>query len=124
MAFTVGNIEDQVRTYLLDTYEDAYRYAPKEIYFAMRDGLNHIRNMRPESKYVSGVLVDLNFPTIPASAESTSTIRATTVNMEDRWQEAIVFYCIHRMYNKDDTDTQNAALSKEYYEMFQRSLVS
>ena len=120
-AFTVGSVEDQVRTALLDTYEDAYRYAPKEIYYAMRDGLNHIRNMRPEAKYVDGELVDLNFPTIPTSAETTA-IRATTVNMEDRWLEAIVFYCIHRMYTKDDTDTQNQQLAATYYSMFERSL--
>jgi len=54
--FTIKEIERQARVKLLDTYEDNYRFKPTEIFDAMRDGLRMIRNVRPESKYVDGLL--------------------------------------------------------------------
>lgn len=123
--FKIGDVEDMARTILLDTEDDAYRFVPKEIYQALWDGLKHINNVRPESRYVNGLLVDLGF-VLPAAYDSATVTayRGTDVNMEDRWREAAVYYVVHRMYLKDDADTQNAALAKQYLDMFNASVMS
>lgn len=138
--FTIKEIERQVRVKLLDTYEDNYRFKPTEIFDAMRDGLRMIRNVRPESKYVDGLLtgkmliinnsesdftVPESFPaTIDGSTYTLDQYRAFTVNMEDRWMESLVYYVIHQMYMKDDTDTANAQLAQAYYTKFTESVRS
>lgn len=138
--FTIKEIERQARVKLLDTYEDNYRFNPTEIFDAMRDGLRMIRNVRPESKYVDGLLtgkmllvngleadfdVPESFPaTIGGTTYTLDQFRAFTVNMEDRWMESLVYYVIHQMYLKDDTDTANATLAQTYYARFTESVRS
>ena len=138
--FTIKEIERQARVKLLDTYEDNYRFKPTEIFDAMRDGLRMIRNVRPESKYVDGLLtgkmliingdeadftVPESFPaTIGGTTYTLDQYRAFTVNMEDRWMESLVYYVIHQMYMKDDTDTANAQLAQAYYTKFTESVRS
>lgn len=138
--FTIKEIERQARVKLLDTYEDNYRFNPTEIFDAMRDGLRMIRNVRPESKYVDGLLtgkmllingmeadfvVPESFPaTIGGTTYTLDQFRAFTVNMEDRWMESLVYYVIHQMYLKDDTDTANANLAQTYYTKFTESVRS
>lgn len=138
--FTIKEIERQARVKLLDTYEDNYRFNPTEIFDAMRDGLRMIRNVRPESKYVDGLLtgkmllvngleadfdVPESFPaTIGGTTYTLDQFRAFTVNMEDRWMESLVYYVIHQMYLKDDTDTANANLAQAYYAKFTESVRS
>ena len=135
--FTIKEIERQARVKLLDTYEDNYRFKPTEIFDAMRDGLRMIRNVRPESKYVDGLLTgkmlliggveaDFNVPesfpaTIGGTTYTLDQFRGFTVNMEDRWMESLVYYVIHQMYMKDDTDTANAQLAQAYYTKFTES---
>ena len=138
--FTIKEIERQARVKLLDTYEDNYRFKPTEIFDAMRDGLRTIRNVRPESKYVDGLLtgkmlliggveadfiVPESFPaTIGGTTYTLDQFRGFTVNMEDRWMESLVYYVIHQMYMKDDTDTANAQLAQAYYTKFTESVRS
>ena len=138
--FAIKEIERQARVKLLDTYEDNYRFKPTEIFDAMRDGLRMIRNVRPESKYVDGLLtgkmlvingseadftVPESFPaTIGGTTYTLDQFRGFTVNIEDRWMESLVYYVIHQMYLKDDTDTANAQLAQAYYTKFTESVRS
>lgn len=140
MQFSIKEIEQQARIKLLDTYEDNYRFAPTEMFHAMRDGLRQIRNVRPESKYVDGLLtqkmlivngVETDFivpESFPATIGGTSYMldqyRAFIINMEDRWMESLVYYVIHQMYLKDDADTNNANLATTYYNKFVESVKS
>lgn len=147
MTFTIKEIEQQARIKLLDTYEDNYRFAPSEMFHAMRDGLRMIRNVRPESKYVDGLLQDKmivtndatpvkidfmvpeSFPaslTYSGSAHSYTLdqFRNLNINMEDRWMESLGYYVIHQMYLKDDADTANAGLADTYYKKFVESVKS
>jgi len=140
MNFTIKEIENQARLKLLDTYEDNYRFQPTEMFTAMRDGLRMIRNVRPESKYVNGLLTDKmlrinniesdfvvpeSFPaTIAETSYTLAQYREFVINMEDRWMESLVYYVIHQMYLKDDTDTNNASLATTYYSKFAESVKS
>lgn len=138
--FTIKEVEDQARIKLLDTYSDNYRFAPTEIFNAMRDGLRMIRNIRPEAKYVDDLLtgkmliisgseadfvVPESFPaTINGVTFDLDTYRGISINMEDRWMESLGYYVIHQMYLKDDTDTANANLATTYYNKFVESVRS
>ena len=129
--FTVGSVEDEARLILLDTHDDAYRFEPKEVYQAMKDGLLRIRRERPVSRYVGGLIVDLGFvgqtdtvTDVPAvlDAATREGFRAREVTMEERWKEAVVYYVVHRMYQKDDPDTTNANLAQKYLELYANAL--
>ena len=138
--FTIKEIENQARVKLLDTYDDNYRFEPQEMFHAMRDGLRMIRNVRPESRYVNGVLtggmllingdeedfvVPEAFPaTIGGTSYTLDQYRTFTINMEDRWMESLVYYVISQMYLKDDIDTANANLATTYYNKFAESVKS
>lgn len=120
---TPGEIEERARIILLDTDETAPRFEAKELFFAMRDGMVQTRSVRPESRYHDGVLVDLDFP-MPTDWDdiSVATASEADLKMDDRWLEAIVYYVVHRMYMKDDPDTQNANLAKNYLDLYTASV--
>jgi len=133
MNFTINDIEDSARTILLDTDSENYRYTPREMFIAIRDGMKQLRGIRPETRYVNGELTDVLLKTsagadqdftIPTDASGYSTFRTHVINMEDRWQEALVYYVVFRMYLKDDPDTINNEQAKNYLSMFERSAQS
>lgn len=122
----IGDAEDAARLILLDTYEDAYRFEPKEIYAAIASAVERIRVARPVSRYVNGlppvdVEFELEIPAILDDAARTA-FRALTVNMEKKWQEAVVYYIVHRMYLKDDPDTTNQGLAEKYLQLHTAAL--
>ena len=115
----VGDIEEDVRIILNDTYEDAYRFEPKEIFKAMVQGMVNTRNVRPESRYVNGLIVDLTIQVDSTyTQEGLRIFRERVLEMGDRWREPLVFYVVSRMYMKDDADTQNANLVKQYSDLY------
>ena len=137
--FTVREVEDAARLILLDTDENAYRFEPKEMHAAMVDAMEQIRLARPASRYVGGILKDLQFITISngqiSTGSETTSIPAqygdTTVadafrdkyaDMERRWMPAVVNYVVHRMYLKDDPDTTNANSAARYLELYTAAL--
>jgi len=133
MDFTINDVEDAARTVLLDTDSSAYRYTPREIFIAIRDGMKQLRGIRPETRYVKGELTDVLLKTsagsdqdftIPTDASGYDTFRTHRINMEDRWQETLAYYVIFRMYLKDDPDTVNNEQAKNYFSMFERSAQS
>lgn len=136
---TLKEIENQVRTKLLDTHESGYRFSPSEIFHAVRDGVRVVRSIRPEARYVDGVLTETglvagssviefyvpdDFPTeIGGVAYTLEDYRGLGVNIGEKWREALVYYVIHAMYLKDDADTANAALSQSYYGKFMTTVM-
>ena len=135
---TIGEIERQARTILLDTNEDGYRFTPTEIFLSLKSAVKRARTMRPESKYVGcrltgkPLLVDgdeedfvvpTSFPaTIHGKTFSLEAYRGIALNFETRWEEALVYYVVHQMYLKDDADTTNANLAQTYFNYFTASL--
>lgn len=123
--FTVKDVEDGARLILLDTYEDAYRFEPKEVFAATSDALERVRLARPASRYVGNIMVDaeseLDIPST-FTDESLAAFRNTEIQMGRRWMEAVIFYVVHKMYLKDDPDTKNDSLAQKYLELFNGAL--
>lgn len=117
---TVGEIENDARLLILDTYEDEQRFQPAEVYSAIRKALVNTRKVRPESCYVRGLLVDLDFPEDVTSKNAANKV----INMEDSWREAIVYYTVYQLYMKDDPDTQNLNLAKEYFNRYTATVMT
>ena len=123
--FTIKDVEDGARMILLDTYEDAYRFEPKEMFAAIADGLERTRVARPASRYVGNNMVDVDADfDVPATFtdESLAAFRNTEIQMGRRWLEAIIFYVVHKMYLKDDPDTKNDSLAEKYLELYKGAL--
>lgn len=137
---TIGEIEKQARTILLDTNEDGFRFTPTEMFLSLKTAIKRSRTMRPESKYVDcrltgkpllvdGDEADFVVPTsfhatINGRTFSLEAYRGIELNMESRWEEALVYFVVHQMYMKDDADTTNANLAATYYNYFTTSLSS
>ena len=121
--FTVKDVEDGARLILLDTYEDAYRFEPKEMFAATTSAIERVRLARPASRYVGGIMVDFDLE-VPATFTDASlaAFRNTEIEMERRWLEATIYYVVHRMYLKDDPDTKNDNLAAKYLELFNGAL--
>lgn len=122
--FTIGDVEERARLILLDTYADAYRFEPKEIFAETMSALERVRLMRPASRYVGGLMsteLDIEVPST-FTDESLAAFRETVVEMEFFWLEAVVYYVVHKMYLKDDADTQNANLAARYLELHNGAL--
>ena len=121
--FTIKDVEDGARLILLDTYEDAYRFEPKEMFAATASAIERVRLARPASRYVGGIMVDFDLE-VPATFTDASlaAFRNTEIEMERRWLEATIYYVVHRMYLKDDPDTKNDNLAAKYLELFNGAL--
>ena len=115
---TFGDIEKDARLLVLDTYEDAYRFQPAEIYSAIVKAVVNTRKVRPESCYVNGMLVEFT------RRDVNDDITNITIEMEDSWREALVYHVAHQLYMKDDPDTQNLNLSKEYFNRYTTTVMT
>ena len=118
---TVKDIEEQARNILLDTDENAYRFTEKEVYLALKQGIAEVKRLRPESRYVNGLLIeyDLSVPSVAPAGGWAAWAASQTISMDEFFQQALIFFVVYRMYLKDDADTNNAQLAKEYLAFFQ-----
>ena len=127
---TLEDIENDARGYIRDTIEPQ-RFAPSEIFSAVREAMDALASDRPESRYVSGNITggglllpdgsEAGFP-VPASFPATvggasitiSQYRALRLNMADKWRAAVTYYAVHLLYLRDDPDTGNTAQSQAF----------
>lgn len=105
---TINTIEQKARQLLFDTIEE-YRWTSDEIREALVEAIRTLNSIRPETRYVEGRLVDV----LPLSDNVNEKIL-----IEDRYEEALVFYVVYKCYLKDDTDTVNAELAERYLSKF------
>lgn len=117
----IKDIEDDARLILLDTYENAYRFQPKEVFSALRKAIVNTHSVRPESRYVNGLLVEFSYPN---EGNDEEIVRDFDLDIEERWREALVYYVVYQLYLKDDADTQNLALSKEYFNRYTTTVMT
>ena len=74
---------------------------------ALRDGVfnavEHIHSIRPETRYVNGVLADFH---VDGETEE--------IPVDPRFTEALVCYVVYCAYLKDDSDTENLQNAENY----------
>lgn len=99
---TVAGIISKARVKLLDT-NSPYRWSEQELLDGVRMAVRHIRSIRPETRYVGGVLSD--FDVGYATDE---------IPVDDRFEEALAYYVVYYAYLKDDADTVNAQLAESF----------
>lgn len=104
---TVGDIEKKVRAVLMDDVPE-YRWSEAFILGAIEDGVAFLHSIRPETRYVDGVLTD--GVKVPQTAEG----KDEEFPIHSRYREAMVAYVAHKCLERDSSDTQNLTLSETY----------
>ena len=105
---TVDGIIKKVR-FLLQDNQSPYRWEDEDIKSAIQEGLAAVNAIRPETRYVNGVLTD--FIEVPND-------NFADISMNNRYEEAIVYYAVHKCYMMDNSDTINFQLSESYLSKF------
>ena len=101
MAMTIGDIEKKVRTLVNDSDAPDYRFKPEEIHGFIVDALRHLWRIRPETRYVNGVLCNVE---IEATA-------SWEIPVDGRFEEALVSYAAYKVYQLDMSDTVNMQMA-------------
>lgn len=122
MSTTVGDLEHEARVIIQDVDASQYRFSPYLLFCGIRDGIKRLHSVRPESRYFGLALVRIDFPALASDMDEIDieAVRATLVLIEEQWNEAIVYYTLHKAYLVDSTDTANAALSADYLNKFKQ----
>lgn len=105
---TIKSVEAKARRILQDTVEE-YRWSSEEMRDALQEGICALNAIRPETRYVNGVLCDgVNLP------ESDT----AEISIKSRYEEALVHYVVYKCYLTDSTDTANAQLAEMHFGKF------
>ena len=103
-------IEAKARRIINDTAEP-YRWESSELRDHLQTGVHALHAIRPETRYVNGLLTD--FVAVPdAEAEDQS------FPIDVRYEEALVYFVVYKCYLDDDTDESNQALAEAYLGKF------
>lgn len=115
---TYADIETGARTLLQDD-KGTYRWPAAEMYGYMPDAVRSLFAIRPSALFVNGrmpsTLAALEPPTAAAAVTASG---AVTVNVNDRYQQALVYYVAAKCLERDDSDTANQTLSGVYMNNF------
>lgn len=105
---TIATIEAKARRILQDT-EVPYRWESSEIRDSIQEGVYALNAIRPETRYVNGELKDaVNLPDG----------NDMEMDIHNHYEEALVYYVVHKCYLNDSTDTMNAQLAEMYLSKF------
>lgn len=115
---TYADIETGARTLLQDD-KPTYRWSAAEMYGYMPDAVRTLFSIRPAALFVNGrmpsTLASLEPPTAAAAVAASG---AVTLNVNDRYQQALVFFVAAKCLERDDSDTANTALAASYMNNF------
>jgi hypothetical protein len=110
---TTETVVAKVRDILNDR-NAPYRWSEETVGEHLVLALRRLAFLAPQTRYVNGVLSD-----ITALPEDGSAALA----VDDRYEEALVYYVVHLCYNRDDPDTSNAELANSYLTKAERLMV-
>jgi hypothetical protein len=105
---TIKSVETKARRILQDTVEE-YRWSSEEMREALQEGVYALNAIRPETRYVNGILID--FLELPLSDDEDLLIKS-------KYEEALVHYVVYKCYLTDSTDTANAQLAEMHLSKF------
>lgn len=108
MRFEV--IERKARRILQDA-DKPYRWPSDELREHLQEGVYALHAIRPDTRYVNGLLVDA---VIVPSAED----EVQDFPIDSRFEETLVYFVAYKCYLDDDADTVNANLAESYLGKF------
>lgn len=108
MTDTIASFRTDVRGILGDN-TSPLRHTDEQIDRAVVDALRRMFSIRPESRYVSGVLKDYTFPS------SDTDLAAFQIDYDPRWRMGIVYFAAARRYESDVIDAVNRELAAAYF---------
>ena len=104
------DIERKARRILSDT-DEPYRWGSSELREHLQTGIHALHAIRPETRYVNGLLTD--FVAVP---DVEAEVQDFPIDM--RYEEALVYFVVHMCYLDDDSDTVNQQLAELYIQKF------
>lgn len=105
---TRKSIEEKARRILQDTVMP-YRWAEKDIASSLQEAIYSLHSIRPETRYIDGRLVD--YVQVPNVVDE-------EISINNRFEEALIYYVVHKCYLDDSTDTINLQLAESYLSKF------
>ena len=104
----ISSFRADVRGVLGDNVEPL-RHTDAQIDRAVVDAFRRMFSVRPESRYVNGVLKTFDFPSADSDLE---TFR---VSFDPRWRMGIVYFAAARRYESDVVDAVNRELASSFF---------
>jgi len=99
---TTNDIITVARRFLQDT-QSPYRWENFELKSGLELGIAKLNSLRPETRYVNGVLTDgIQLPDD----------NDTSISIDSRFLEPLVYYVVYTAYAQDNTDTVNQQLAE------------
>lgn len=105
---TTNGIISVARRFINDTIAP-YRWEDSELKADVQFAVRELNKIRPETRYVGGVLTD--GVTLPTS-------NTDQIAVDDRYEECIAYYVAYLAYLDDNSDTVNAQLAESYLNKF------
>ena len=106
---TTQSITDRVRRLIQDTDSQNYHWSDEQIKTDIQFAIRALHKERPETRYVGGSVVDCVMLPAEDSAE---------IEINDRYEECIVYYAAHLAYSDDCTDPVSKQLADDFLGKF------
>lgn len=108
MIVTVASFFPEVRRLLRDNLVGLTHYSDETIANGVADGVRRLNALRPESRYVNGILDD---PEFPAMAQE---LAAYSFHVEEKWMLGVVYYAAARTLEGESLDTVKLQLCNSF----------
>ena len=122
----MGGLERRVRAALNDTVEGSYRWDPPAVLTALVDAVKRLNAIRPESRYFQLLLHAHDFPVTDRADAGfdESAARAFALNVDPRWEQALVYHAQARCLETDSADMANQQLAADFSAKAERAMLS
>lgn len=105
---TTASITDRVRRLVQDT-EEPYHWTDEQIKADIKSAICALHKVRPDTRYVKGLLVDSVLLPDDDSAN---------IDIEERFADALAYYAAHMAYSDDCTDPVSKQLADDFLAKF------
>ena len=106
---TVASVRNRVRRLIQDTDSGDYHWSDAQIRDDIQSAVDNLHKVRPETRYVNGLLVDR--VTLPSED-------ADAIQIDERFADALAYFAAYMAYSDDCTDPVSKTLADDYLAKF------
>ncbi len=103
----ISGLLPDVRNMINDASDNGNRWSSDKIAGFLCQAIALLNSMRPESRYINGVLTDIDFGNDPKVFEIPAEYSRT-------WIDGLVYFAASKCLEEDSTDTANAQLAVDF----------